>query len=107
MPGSAFTVAPNGGAPIAGTATAVTYPAANQTRFTLSAPVHHSTCSRSATRPAVGNRIRDLAVPIGNVAADGTLANASITNNTADAAPTTPALVPPLDGQFVNSVTPR
>src|SRR5256712_8450813 len=36
VPGSAFSVAPNGGAGIAGTSTAVTYPAANQARFTLS-----------------------------------------------------------------------
>src|SRR5438067_9118705 len=41
VPGSAFSIAPNGGAGIAGTATAVSYPAANQTRFTLASTVHH------------------------------------------------------------------
>ena len=32
VPGSAFSIAPNGGAGIAGTAAAVSYPAANQTQ---------------------------------------------------------------------------
>jgi len=41
VPGSAFSVSPNGGAGIAGTAGTVTYPAANQTRFTLSSTVRH------------------------------------------------------------------
>src|SRR5438270_486020 len=40
--GSAFSVTPNGGSAIGGTAAAVTYPAANQTRFTLSSAVHHA-----------------------------------------------------------------
>src|SRR5204862_8114995 len=35
VPGSAFSIAPNSGSSIAGTAAAVSYPAANQTRFTL------------------------------------------------------------------------
>src|SRR5258705_6748513 len=39
--GTAFSVAPNGGAGIAGTGSAVSYPAANQTRFTLASTVHH------------------------------------------------------------------
>src|SRR2546423_9416419 len=41
VPGSDFSIAPNGGAGVAGTATAVSYPAANQTRFALSSTVHH------------------------------------------------------------------
>src|SRR5205814_3754385 len=41
VPGSAFSIAPNGGSSIAGTAGAVSYPAANQTRFPLSSSVHH------------------------------------------------------------------
>src|SRR5205085_5554640 len=36
VPSSAFSVAPNGGAGIAGTAAVVSYPAPNQTRITLS-----------------------------------------------------------------------
>src|SRR5207249_1051994 len=41
VPGSAFSVAANGGAGIAGTATAVSYTAANETRLTLASAVHH------------------------------------------------------------------
>ncbi len=107
VPGSSFTIAPNGGAPISGTAANVTYPAANQTRFTLALPVHYlDTLALSYVAPTSGDQIRDLAVPVGNVAADGNLANASITNNTANVAPTAPTLVTPTAAQFVNSATP-
>src|SRR5205823_14460292 len=41
VPGSAFSVTPSGGTTIAGTAAAVTYPAADETRFTLASAVHH------------------------------------------------------------------
>ena len=55
VPGSAFAVTPNGGAPISGTGASVTYPAVNQTRFTLSSPVNHlDVLSLSYTTPAVG-----------------------------------------------------
>ncbi len=107
VPGSAFAVTPNGGAPISGTGASVTYPAVNQTRFTLSSAVHHlDVLSLSYTTPVVGDTIRDLAVPIGNAAADDTLTNASITNNTANIAATTPALVTPTAAQYVNTLTP-
>src|SRR5207237_1001090 len=41
VPGSSFSIAPNGGAGIVGTAAAVSYPAADQTRFALSSDVDH------------------------------------------------------------------
>src|SRR5581483_9287736 len=62
--GSAFSVAPNGGAAIQGTASAVTYPSANQTRFTLSAPVHHlDSLQLTYTKPGSGATILDTAQP--------------------------------------------
>src|SRR5439155_13211701 len=41
VPGTAFSVAPNGGAGIAGTAAAVSSPAGREGRFTLARTVHH------------------------------------------------------------------
>src|SRR5581483_11466606 len=67
--GSAFSVTPNGSAAIQGTGT-VTYPAANQTRFTLSSPVHHLASLQLAyTKPGSGATIRDTAQPTGNASA--------------------------------------
>src|SRR6185437_8683569 len=107
VPGSAFSIAPNGGAGIAGTATAVTYPAANQTRFTLASAVHHlDTLALTYTKPGSNPMVRDIALASGNPAATATLANASITNTTADATPTTPALVSPADTARLNTATP-
>src|SRR5262249_36564613 len=51
-------------------------------------------------------KVRDLATPTGNPAGGGTLANASITNNTTDLAPSTPGLVSPADGTRLNTSTP-
>src|SRR5581483_5445739 len=99
--GSAFDV--NG---IAGTGT-VTYPAANQIRFTLASAVHHlDTLTLTYTKPGSNPMVRDLTTPTGNAAATGTLNNASITNNTTDVAPSTPALVSPAAGARVNTTTP-
>jgi|GEM_PF-5873558 len=104
--GAAFSVAPNGGAAIAGTGD-VSYPASNQTRFTLATAVHYlDTLSLSYTAPSSGAKVRDAAAPTGNAAGNGSLANASITNNTASAAPSTPALVSPASGAQLNTATP-
>ena len=50
--------------------------------------------------------VRDAATVTGNAAATATLGNGSITNNTADAAPTTPPLVSPAGGAIVDTATP-
>src|SRR5207245_9041412 len=105
LPGSAFSIAPNGGAGIAGTATAVTYPAANQTRFTLSSTVHHlDTLALTYTNPGSDPIVRDTATPSGNPAA--TASGLAVTNNTANVAPSTPALVSPADAARLNTPTP-
>ncbi|MHB8651268.1 MAG: SwmB domain-containing protein [Gaiellaceae bacterium] len=107
VPGSAFTVTPNGGASIAGTAAAVSYPAANQTRFVLASAVHHlDSLALAYTAPASDPKIRDTAQPTGNPAVNGNLANASITNNTTNAAPNIPPLVSPANAGTVTSTTP-
>src|SRR2546427_915823 len=63
VPGSSFAIAPNGGAGIAGTATAVTYPAANQTRFTLASNVHHlDSLALTYTKPGSDPMVRDTAL---------------------------------------------
>jgi uncharacterized repeat protein (TIGR02059 family) len=107
VPGSAFSIAPNGGASIAGTATAVSYPAANQTQLTLSTTVHHlDSLAITYTKPGSNPMIRDLALATGNAGVTATLDNGSITNSTADVAPNPPALVTPVDALRVNSTTP-
>src|SRR5207244_2038738 len=99
--------APNGGAGSAGTAAAVSYPAANQTRFTLSSAVHHlDTLALTYTKPGSDPMVRDTALATGNTAATATLNNASITNNTTDVSPSTPTLVSPADAARLNSATP-
>src|SRR5439155_8270751 len=66
---SSFTVTPNGGSAISGTAANVTYPAANQTQFVLASAVHHlDSLSLAYTVPGSGGTIRDLAWPAGNQA---------------------------------------
>src|SRR5581483_7046835 len=106
--GTAFAVAPNGGAAIAGTPSAVTYPAANQTRFTLTAAVHHlDNLTLTYARPGSDPMIRDTAQPTGNAAATAPLGNGSIANSTTNAAPSTPTLVDPPDGSNVGSYTPQ
>src|SRR5204862_4904831 len=80
VPGSAFSIAPNGGAGIAGTATAVSYPAANQTRFTLASTVHHlDSLALTYTKPGSDPMVRDAALATGNAGATATPANASTT----------------------------
>src|SRR5437868_4935215 len=107
VPGSAFSIAPNGGAGVAGTATAVTYPAANQTRFVLSSTVHHlDSLALTYTKPGSDPMVRDTALATGNAAATGTLLNASITQSTTNASPSTPTLVTPADTARLNSTTP-
>src|SRR5581483_5207767 len=112
VPGSAFSVTPNGGAAVAGTAAAVTYPAANKTQLVLSSAVHHlDTLSLSYTKPGSTPWVRDTATDssgtaAGNAAATGTLPNGSITNSTSDAAPSTPVLVTPANAAQVNTTTP-
>src|SRR4029079_17523153 len=107
VPGSSCSIAPNGGAGIAGTATAVTYPAANQTRFTLASAVHHlDSLALTYTKPGSNPMVRDTALATGNPAATATLANASITNSTSNAAPSIPALVSPADTARLNTATP-
>ena len=74
VPGSAYSIAPNGGAGIAGTATAVSYPAANQTQFTLSSAVHHlDSLALTYTQPGRNPMVK---VPAGNAAVTATLTNA-------------------------------
>src|SRR5207249_6181413 len=56
--GSAFTVTPNGGSAIAGTGS-VSYPAANQTRFTLFSAVHHlDSLALTYTKPGSDPMVR-------------------------------------------------
>src|SRR5256885_4510787 len=79
VPGSGFSIAPNGGAGIVGTAAAVSYPAADQTRFALSSDVDHlDALALTYTKPGSEPMVRDAA---GNAAVTATLANASITHN--------------------------
>src|SRR5581483_7688899 len=109
--GSAFSLSPNGGASIAGTGT-VTYPAANKTQFTLASPIHHlDTLALTYTKPGATPLVRDTATSsngtaAGNQAATATLNNASITNNTTNASPSTPALVTPATASQLNTTTP-
>src|SRR5207245_3050054 len=59
VPGSAFSIAPNGGVGIAGTGAAVSYPAANQTRFTLFSALHHlDTLALTYTKPGADPMVR-------------------------------------------------
>src|SRR4029077_429059 len=103
---TAFSLAPNGGGGIAGTGN-VTYPAANQTRFTLASTVHHlDTLALTYTKPGSNPMVRDTAQTTGNAAVTATLNNASITNSTSNVAPSTPALVTPADAALLNSTTP-
>ena len=103
--GSAFSITPNGGTAISGTAAAVTYPAANQTRFTLSSAVHHlDTLALAYAKPGSDPMVRDAALSTGNAA---TSANGvAATNNASDTAPTTPSLVSPTSAARVNTATP-
>src|SRR5438270_2160485 len=74
VPGSAFSVAPNGGAGIGGTAAVVSYPAPNQTRFTLLSAVHHlDTLAVTYTKPGGDPSERDSSTTTGNAAATATL----------------------------------
>src|SRR5438105_3858599 len=57
-------------------------------------------------RPGAANVIRDTATPAGNAAATGSLANAQITNGTANQSPSTPSLGGPADGTTVATPTP-
>src|SRR5205823_7131207 len=50
--------------------------------------------------------VRDTALATGNAAATATLLNASITNSTTNASPSTPTLVTPADAARLNSTTP-
>src|SRR5207237_5076153 len=107
VPGSAFSIAPNGGSSIAGTATVVSYPAANQTRFTLASRVHHlDSLALAYTKPGSDPMVRDTALATGNAGATATLANASITNNTSNVTPTSPTLVSSADASRVASHLP-
>src|SRR5207248_11344910 len=107
VPGSALSIAPNGGVGIAGTGAAVSYPAANQTRFTLFSALHHlDTLALTYTKPGADPMVRDTALATGNAAATATLLTGSITNSTADASPSTPTLVSPADGARLNGTTP-
>src|SRR5439155_16968165 len=73
VPGTAFSVAAEDGAGIAGTAAAVSYPAANQTRFTLASTVHHlDTLTLDYTAPGSNPKVRDAATPTGNAAVTAT-----------------------------------
>src|SRR5205823_1189615 len=105
VPGSTFSIAPNGGAGVAGSATAVSYPAANQTRFTLASTVHHlDTLGLTYTKPGSDPMIRDTALATGNAAA--TASGIGVTNNTANVSPSTPTVVSPADAARVNTATP-
>src|SRR5205823_2142344 len=103
-PGNAFSIAPNGGVGIAGTAAAVSYPAADKTRFTLFTAVQHlDTLALTYTKPGSDPMVRDT---VGNPAVTATLPNASITNSTTNASPATPTLVSPGNGARLNTATP-
>src|SRR5581483_7646826 len=105
VPGSALSVTPNGGSAVAGTASAVTYPAANQTRFTLSAPIHQlDNLTLAYTKPGSGAVIRDTAATTGNAATSAS--GVSVANNAADDAPTSAALVSPAGGAQLATTTP-
>jgi len=105
--GSQFSVTPNGGAAGNGTSGSVTYPAANKTQFTLVSAVHHlDSLALTYTKPSSGDMVHDLATPTGRAAATGSITNASITNNTANAAASTPSLVTPLNATYPNTTTP-
>src|SRR5207248_2370687 len=107
VPGSDFSIAPNGGSGIAGTASAVSYPAANKTELTLSSAVNHlDSLALTYTKPGSDPMIRDTALAAGNAAATATLNNASITNSTTNVSPSTPTLVNPADAARVNAATP-
>src|SRR5581483_2505955 len=109
--GSAFSLSPNGGAGIAGTGT-VSYPAANKTQFTLASAIHHlDSLALTYTKPGATPLVRDTATDVsgtaaGNQATTATLNNASITNNTTNASPSTPTLVTPANAAQVNTATP-
>src|SRR5581483_7019231 len=97
--GSAFSV--NG---IAGTGT-VSYASATQLTFSLASAVHHlDVLTLGYTKPGSGAVVRDTATPTGNPAA--TASGIAVTNNTADAAPSTPTLVSPANTARLNSATP-
>ena len=86
--GSAFAVTPNGGAAISGTSANATYPAANQTRFTLASAVHHlDSLALAYTKPGSGDMIGDLRL---QRTADRLIADAD-PRRTADIAPSTPS----------------
>src|SRR5205823_6858254 len=105
VPGSAYSIAPNGGAGVAGSATAVSYPAANQTRFTLASTVHHlDTLALTYTKPGSDPMIRDTALATGNPAA--TASGIGVTNNTANVSPSPPTLVSPVDAARLDTATP-
>src|SRR5438270_9200544 len=73
VPGSDFSIAPNGGSGIAGTASAVTYPAANKTELTLpSAGKHLDSLDRHYTKPGSDPMIHDTALAAGNASATAT-----------------------------------
>src|SRR2546429_3926342 len=81
------------------------YPAANQTRFTLASTVHHlDTLALTYTKPGSDPMVRDTALATGNPAA--TASGIGVTNNTANATPTSPTLVSPADASVVASHTP-
>src|SRR5437764_3910860 len=62
--GNAYAIAPNGGIGIAGTAAAISYPAANQTRFTLFSAVQHlEALALTYTKPGSDPMGRDAAAP--------------------------------------------
>src|SRR5262249_6549341 len=106
-PGSAFSISPNGGAGVAGTAAAVTYPAANKTQLVLSSVVHHlDSLALTYTKPGANPMVRDLAQTPGNASVTATLTNASITNSTANVAPSSPTLVTPANAAQLNTTTP-
>src|SRR5207237_10555492 len=103
----AFSIDAHGGSSIAGTSTAVAYPAASQTRFTLSSSVHHlDSLALTYSKPGSDPMVRDTALATGNAGATATLANASITNNTTNVTPTSPTLVSSADASRVASHLP-
>src|SRR5258708_17882693 len=76
LAGSAFSVTPNGGAAVSGTGASVTYPAANQTRFTLASAVHHlDSLALTYTKPGARDMARDLPLATGNARATGAPTN--------------------------------
>src|SRR5206468_3697121 len=67
---------------------------------------HLDTLTLTYTKPSSGPVVADLATPAANQAASGSLGNASITNNTTNIAPSTPALVSPANSAVLNTPTP-